>query len=1053
LIYLSKGDVRRISHDLGGLPFLLSSTTRSASMFTSLVPKIPRRRDRVSAGRHHPARSSRLRPLNLEMLEARTLLTFSSPAYYPALGFFGGLGQLAVGDFTGNGQHDIAVCDATLSSNGPVGYQGPFPSFGILLNNGDGTFGAPITHSFSYGQSPEFIADSIATGDFTGTGRADLVIGGGDGPDNLEVLLSNGDGTFTKAPAPTLTGLYAVPGVPSGLVVGDFNHDGKLDFAAAQYDTGQVSVFMGNGNGSFQLNATYNVGDVASGRSIAAVDMTKDGNLDLVVCGSQSVSVLLGNGDGTFQNPVTTPITTSPGTTLSGFAVADFTSDGTPDVAVGANNGVDVLPGNGNGTFGQPTFTNTGNVNVSGAADFNGSGHQDLITRTVYDTTNGFATGPTGYASIFPGNGDGTFGAITSANTIFASGGGTTIGSYPIDVAAADFDSNGSPDLAVYFTFFGIEGNVALALNQAVINPVPALSSLGTTSATEGSSSLALTVNGSNFQSSSTVQWNGVPLTTSFVSSTQLQATVPAADLADEGTVNVTVQSTGGRISNGLPFVITVLPPAAGLSGPGSGAVNQSLTFALGAVSPSPADQAAGFSYAIDWGDGTAQNPDVQVIAASANNGSGVTASHAYAAPGAYAVQVTATDDGGTASTTVSQGVNIDYNFSGFASPVGHGRSFGIGRTIPLKFQLTDSSGNLITNLASSLVLSAVAVNADGSAVAGAAPFVLAPAGNSALRWDPSADQYVFNWSTKGLTAGYYDVLLLLPGNVAAVSPPATPTLQLSAKGASAALTTATAGTAATATAGALLAGGIEVYINDPSGLFTTDQLARIQDAVNAVDSVVEPFGASVAETTDSTVANVVVDTGSSTAVGGFVNGVLGCTTDAGEITIVQGWSWYAGADATQIGSGQYDFQTVLTHELGHALGLGHSALSASVMCATLNTGEVKRSLAQADLNVADADAGAGGLRAAVRRINMPSTTSPTASESAVSAIAPSSGVGGWNVAPKRRRELERVSASPVAALNVQEAGRRHGAQVGDLAHGQRIRTLLGWPDGLRTPG
>src|SRR5262249_6813760 len=149
-----------------------------------------------------------------------------------------------------------------------------------------------------------------------------------------------------------------------------FNHDGKLDFAAAQYDTGQVSVFLGNGNGSFQSAATYSVADIAKGRSVAAVDMNHDGNLDLVVCGNQSVSVLLGNGNGSFENPVTTQL----GVPLSGLAVADFTSDGKPDVTVGANGGVDVLPGHGDGTFGQPIFTPTGNVIVTAAADFNGDG-------------------------------------------------------------------------------------------------------------------------------------------------------------------------------------------------------------------------------------------------------------------------------------------------------------------------------------------------------------------------------------------------------------------------------------------------------------------------------------------------------------------------------------------------------------------------------------------------------------------------------------------------------------------------------------------------------
>ena len=72
---------------------------------------------------------------------------------------------------------------------------------------------------------------------------------------------------------------------------------------------------------------------------------------------------------------------------------------------------------------------------------------------------------------------------------------------------------------------------------------------------------------------------------------------------------------------------------------------------------------------------------------------------------------------------------------------------------------------------------------------------------------------------------------------------------------------------------------------------------------------------------------------------------MLGCFTNTGEITLIQGWDWYAGADPAAIGAGQYDFQTIVTHELGHALGLGHSADAGSAMYATLDTGTVRRTL------------------------------------------------------------------------------------------------------------
>jgi hypothetical protein len=113
--------------------------------------------------------------------------------------------------------------------------------------------------------------------------------------------------------------------------------------------------------------------------------------------------------------------------------------------------------------------------------------------------------------------------------------------------------------------------------------------------------------------------------------------------------------------------------------------------------------------------------------------------------------------------------------------------------------------------------------------------------------------------------------------------------------------------------------------------------LARIQDAVSAADAVTELYGVAVTEVTDPTQADVTLNLETTCALGGYADSVLGCTTDAGQITIITGWNFYAGNDATQIGSAEYDFETVVTHESGHALGLGHSTDSTSVMYATLS--------------------------------------------------------------------------------------------------------------------
>ena len=109
----------------------------------------------------------------------------------------------------------------------------------------------------------------------------------------------------------------------------------------------------------------------------------------------------------------------------------------------------------------------------------------------------------------------------------------------------------------------GTSNSASFTINQQQ-NPVPAITTISPTSATAGGAAFTLTVNGSNFINGSTVRWNGVARTTTFVSATQLTAAIPAGDIASAGTANVTVNNPtpGGGTSNSVTFTINAATPA-----------------------------------------------------------------------------------------------------------------------------------------------------------------------------------------------------------------------------------------------------------------------------------------------------------------------------------------------------------------------------------------------------------------------------------------------------------------------------------------------------------
>jgi hypothetical protein len=386
----------------------------------------------------------------VEALELRQTPTVT---FTPQQTFAAGASEgMVAADFNGDGRPDLAV---TNVNTGTVS---------VLLNT---TPAGSTTPSYATQQTFTVVGLplSLAVGDFNGDGRPDLVVTNSNGKTVSVLLNTTPAGAATPTFAPQQT--FAVGTQAIGVVVADFNGDGRPDLAVTNSVDNTVSVLLnttpaGAGTPTFAPQQTFAVGNSPFG--VTAADFNGDGRPDLVVTNNGlsgtpgTVSVLLnttppGSSTVSFAPQQTFAVGNFPQT----VAAADVNGDGRPDLAVANfdDGTVSVLLNTTAAGAGTPTFAPQQTFAVGShpfgvaTADLDGDGRPDLAVANNEDRTVSVLLTTTAAGATTP--------AFAPQQTF-------AVGTGPGGVAAADFNGDGRPDLAVANVNFGA-GTVSVLLN------------------------------------------------------------------------------------------------------------------------------------------------------------------------------------------------------------------------------------------------------------------------------------------------------------------------------------------------------------------------------------------------------------------------------------------------------------------------------------------------------------------------------------------------------------------------------------------------------------
>ncbi|CAF3938924.1 unnamed protein product [Rotaria sp. Silwood1] len=300
-------------------------------------------------------------------------------------------------------------------------------NIGILFGCGNFNFTTMVTYSTGNNSGP----DSIVVSDFNNDGSLDIAVANYF-TSNIGIFIGLGNGSF-KSEVIYSSGDLSFP---VWITVGDFNNDSRIDIATANYNMNNVGIFLGCGNETFAPVVTYSTGDGSTPVFVDVHDFNKDNILDIAVVnsGTSNVVVLFGFGDGSFLLGIA--YSTGTGSTSQGLVIDDFDNDTRLDIAVSnyMTNNIGIFLGYDNEPFaGVMTYsTGTRSQPYSIAIDdLNNDGWLDIIVAN-YGTNN---------VGVLLGRSNRFFDPIMTYST--------GVGSAPYSVATGDFNSDNQSDIVV----------------------------------------------------------------------------------------------------------------------------------------------------------------------------------------------------------------------------------------------------------------------------------------------------------------------------------------------------------------------------------------------------------------------------------------------------------------------------------------------------------------------------------------------------------------------------------------------------------------------------